>query len=178
MWYKGEFLFCKPTDGRATSLEVFNITNHFLEENKIKWVECTELCIDGVQSISEWNAGLQILGEINCLILSGHTVCFTERHLHQEISEDLQTIFQAIIRVVNRDKNSPLRRKLFAKLCDVMEAEHKAFLCYYTKVFHRVFELKEDSHFCDSNNSDYKNLFYYDFIQKLVYLVDISDNAK
>jgi hypothetical protein len=39
--YKGEFLFCKPTDGRATSLEVLDIINGFLEENQInseKWI--------------------------------------------------------------------------------------------------------------------------------------------
>jgi hypothetical protein len=28
-------LFCRPIDGRATSLEAFNIIKHFLEENEI-----------------------------------------------------------------------------------------------------------------------------------------------
>jgi hypothetical protein len=34
---KEDFLFCKPTDVRTVSLEVFSIINHFLEENEINW---------------------------------------------------------------------------------------------------------------------------------------------
>jgi len=45
-------LFCKPSDGRAMSLEVFNIIKHFLEENEINWENWIVLCSDGVQSLS------------------------------------------------------------------------------------------------------------------------------
>jgi hypothetical protein len=31
------FLFCKLAEGRATSLEVFNIINHVLEGNETNW---------------------------------------------------------------------------------------------------------------------------------------------
>jgi len=51
------FLFFKPTEGRDTSLEVFDIINHFLEVNET----CTGLCTDGVQSMSGRNAELQAL---------------------------------------------------------------------------------------------------------------------
>jgi hypothetical protein len=44
------------------------------------------------------------------------------------MSEKVDTAFQAIIRVVNYVKNSPLRGKPFGKLCDDMEAEHTALL--------------------------------------------------
>jgi hypothetical protein len=43
------------------------------------------------------------------------------------MSEELQTVFQAVI--VNRVSNSLLRRRLFAKLNDDVEAEHTALLC-------------------------------------------------
>jgi len=39
------------------------------------------------------------------------------------MSEELQTIFQVIIRAVCCVGSSPLRGRLFAKLCDDMEAE-------------------------------------------------------
>jgi len=81
--------------------------------------------------------------------------------------------------------NSPLRGRLFAKLCDIMEAEHTALLCYCetrwlsrVKVIHRVFELKEEINILlsDSNNNYDANLCYNgDFIQKLAYLVDIFE---
>jgi hypothetical protein len=39
--------FYKPVDGRTTSSEIFNIINHFLEENEINWENCIGLCTDG-----------------------------------------------------------------------------------------------------------------------------------
>jgi hypothetical protein len=46
----------------------------------------------------------------------------------RNIIEELQTVFQAVIRVVNYIKNSPLSGKVFVKLCDDMAAEHTALL--------------------------------------------------
>jgi hypothetical protein len=54
-----DLLFCKPTDGTATLLEVFNIMNRFQEENEINWERCIGLCTDGVQSMSGQNAGIR-----------------------------------------------------------------------------------------------------------------------
>jgi hypothetical protein len=36
-YIKKDFLFYKPIDGKAMSLEVFNVINHFLEKNEINW---------------------------------------------------------------------------------------------------------------------------------------------
>jgi hypothetical protein len=55
---KRDLLFCKATDGTATSLKVFNIINHYLEENNINWENCTRLCTYGAQSMSGRNGGL------------------------------------------------------------------------------------------------------------------------
>jgi hypothetical protein len=67
------------------------------------------------------------------------------------MSEELQTVFQAVIGAVNCVKDSPLRERHFAKLCDDMEAERTALLyccetCWLSraKVLYRVFELKEE----------------------------------
>jgi hypothetical protein len=67
------------------------------------------------------------------------------------MTEEVQTIFQAVIKVGNCVKNSPLRGRFFAKLCDDMDPEHKAPLCYCeirwlsrAKVLHTAFELKEE----------------------------------
>jgi len=43
---KENFLFCEPIDGRTVSQEVFNIINHFLEENEINWENLIGLCSD------------------------------------------------------------------------------------------------------------------------------------
>jgi hypothetical protein len=51
---KKVILFCKSVDGRATSLEVFSIINHFLEENEINWENCIGLCTDGESPVIVW----------------------------------------------------------------------------------------------------------------------------
>jgi len=64
------------------------------------------------------------------------------------LTEEIQTAFQAVIRVVNYVKNSPVRGRSFATLCDDMEAEQTVllyrceadWLCR-DKVTHREFEL-------------------------------------
>jgi hypothetical protein len=62
------------------------------------------------------------------------------------MSEELQTVLQGVIRVVNYVKNSPLRGSLFAKLCNNMEEKHMVHPYYCETCWlspHRVFELKE-----------------------------------
>jgi hypothetical protein len=75
--YVLENMFCKPTDGRATSLEVFYIINHCLEENEINWEKYSVLCVDGAHSIPGENAGRR-----KPPVLSGHIACFIDTHLH------------------------------------------------------------------------------------------------
>jgi len=101
------------------------------------------------------------------------------------MSKEPQTVFQAVFRVIHCVKNGPLRGRLFAKLCDDMEAEHTVFLyhcetCWlsHVKLLHRVFELKEgtDTFLSDSNYNNDANLLYNEyFIQKLDYFVDSSE---
>jgi len=45
-------VFCKPADGTVTSLKVFNVMTHFLEESEIKWENCTGFYTDRTKSIS------------------------------------------------------------------------------------------------------------------------------
>jgi hypothetical protein len=67
----------------------------------------------------------------------------------RNMGEELQTLFQVVIRFVNYVKNCPLGR-FFAKLRDDVEAEHLALLYYCetlwlspAKMIHRVLEIEE-----------------------------------
>jgi hypothetical protein len=115
------------------------------------------------------NAGLQALVKKK----APHIIWIHSLHHRQALAsinmnEELQTVFKVVVRVVNYVRNSPLRRRLFAKLCDNVEINHMAlFYCCETwlscaKVLHRVFELKEKITILlsDSNNSDDANSFY------------------
>jgi hypothetical protein len=64
-----------------------------------------------------------------------------EALMSKNMSEELQSILQAVFRDVNYAKNSPLEERLFEKLCDDMEAEHAALLycCVHSWLFVPVF---------------------------------------
>jgi len=54
-------LFGKYVDGRATIFEVFNIIGPFLEENEMKWENCSRpaltdpsQCLDEMQDFRLW----------------------------------------------------------------------------------------------------------------------------
>jgi hypothetical protein len=112
------------------------------------------------------------------------THCLLHRQglIYRKLGEEIQAVFQAVYIV----KNSPLRRKPFAKLCNYMEAAHTALLCYCeacrlcrAKLESRLLKLKgEVSGFLnDSNKNDDSNLNYIDDgIQNLVSLLDIFEN--
>jgi hypothetical protein len=86
-----------------------------------------------------------------------HCTLYRQALASRNMSEELQTVFQAVITFINYVKNGPLRGRLYAKLCDDMEAEYTALLYYCgtrwlfcAKVLHSVLELKEkNSHFSE-----------------------------
>jgi hypothetical protein len=66
------------------------------------------------------------------------------------VSEEQQTVFEAVSRFVNYIRKSSLRGRLSAKLCDAMEAEYMALLHHCetrwlsrAEVLYRIFEMKK-----------------------------------
>jgi hypothetical protein len=104
----------------------------------------------------------------------------------RNMSEELRTIFEAVVGVVNYVKNSPLRGRLFANLCDGMEAEHTVLLYYcetrwlsLAKVLHRMFSTEKKTIFSGSNNNvDAYMCYSDDFIQKLACLIDVFEKLR
>ena len=45
-----DFLFCKPLEGRTTSVEIFKVLNDFIEQNGILWEKCVGVCSDGARA--------------------------------------------------------------------------------------------------------------------------------
>jgi len=59
-------------------------------------------------------------------IIWPHCVLHRQALSSINMSEELQTVFQTVIRFVNYVKNIPLIGRLFAKLRDDIETEHMA----------------------------------------------------
>jgi hypothetical protein len=77
------------------------------------------------------------------------------------MSMELQTVFHAIIRVVNYIKNSPLRGRHFAKLCD--GASFEAFMAVVNQV--EVFSVasqprRHQPELCNNTDAEHMVLLY------------------
>ncbi|XP_076284998.1 zinc finger BED domain-containing protein 5-like [Lasioglossum baleicum] len=133
--------------------------------------------------MSGHQAGLQALVEkkaphaiwTHCML---HRAAFVSRHM----SEELNNIFTKVMKIINYIKNSPLRARLFAKLCVDMGANYTSLLYYYevrwlsrAKVIQRVLQFKEEiATFLEENHHEEAHLWTNDnVIVKLAYLVEI-----
>ncbi|XP_026481385.1 zinc finger BED domain-containing protein 5-like [Ctenocephalides felis] len=178
-----ELLFCKAIEGKATASEIFNIIDNFFIEKGILWENCVGLCTDGAPSMAGKNAGLQALvRKVAPRAVWTHCMIYRQSLVARNMGEELLEVFEIIIKVVNFIKNSPLRERLFGKLCDDMGSEYKALLYYCearwlsrAKVLQRVFELKKEiAIFLADNKRDEADIFYdTKFLAKFAYLVDI-----
>jgi zinc finger BED domain-containing protein 5/7/8/9 len=182
---KEDFLFCKIIQGNTTSSELFSIINQFFEENNIKWEMCVGLCTDGARSMSGKYNGLQaLIKEVASQTIWTHCMLHRQSLVSKHSSEELDEVFQVIIRVINFIKGSSLRARLFTKLCEDMEAEYTSLLYYCevrwlsrAKTLKRVFDLREEIFaFLRDHNRDESIIFSErNFILKLSYMVDIFD---
>ena len=53
-----DFLFCKPLEGRTTSVEIFKVLNDFIEQNGISWEKCVGVCSDGARAMKGRHSGV------------------------------------------------------------------------------------------------------------------------
>ena len=53
-----DFLFCKPLKGRTTSVEIFKVLNHFIDQNGISWEKSVGVCSDGARTMTGRHGGV------------------------------------------------------------------------------------------------------------------------
>lgn len=102
--------------------------------------------------MSGHKAGLQALVKKKAPeVIWTHCMLHRAALVSKNMSEELNNIFKKVTKVINYIKNSPLKVRLFAKLCENMEANYTSLLYYCevrwlsrAKVIQRVFELKEE----------------------------------
>ena len=178
-----DILFRKPIPEKATANEIFNIIDVFFNENDIMWSNCVGLCTDGARSMSGYKASLQALVKKKTPdVLWTHCMLHRAALVSKNICEELNNVFTNVTKVINYIKNSPLKVRLFAKLCEDMGANYSSLLYYCevrwlsrAKVIQRVLQLKDEiAIFLDENHNEDSNMFRDDnFIVKLTYLVEI-----
>ena len=120
-----DILLCKPIPNKAISNEIFNIMDRFFDQNDKMWKNCIRLCTDGARSMSGYNAGLQALVKKKTPdVLWTHCMLHRAALVSKNISEELNNVFTKVTKVINCMKNSPLKARLFSKLCKDMGANY------------------------------------------------------
>ncbi|XP_029657427.1 SCAN domain-containing protein 3-like [Octopus sinensis] len=117
-------------------------------QNNIEWINCVGLCTDGAQSMSGNKSGLQALVKNRAPeIIWTHCMLHRSALVSKNMSPELNDIFAQITKVINYIKHSPLRAKLFAKLCEDMDSKYTSLLYYYlaANLQLEIIDLKYDS---------------------------------
>ena len=58
MYVIEDFLFCKPLEGRTTSVEIFKVLNDVIDQNGISWEKCVGVCSDGARAMTGRHGGV------------------------------------------------------------------------------------------------------------------------
>lgn len=89
-----------------------------------------------------------------------------EALVSKNMSEVLNNVLTKVKKIINYVKNSPLKVRLFTKLCEDMVANYTTLLYYCevcwlsrAKAIQRMLELKEETAiFLDENQNDNENI--------------------
>ena len=109
-----DLLFCKPIITKCTAHKLFAILNNFFLENNLEWKYCVDLCTDGARAMSGRFDGLRTLVQ-GVAINAKWTHCFIHREAlaSQQLSGDLNRVFEVVVKTVNFIKARPLEARFF-----------------------------------------------------------------
>ena len=144
-----EMLFSHEMEGRTTGECIFNVINSFFYENGLQWEKCCSICTDGAASMTGRYSGfLAHAKDKNAKICATHCIIHREHLAAKTLSEELHSVLNDVVKIVNFIKGRALNARLFRLLCQEMGADHEHLL-YHSgvrwlsrgKVLSRVFEL-------------------------------------
>lgn len=122
----------------------------------------------------------------NSSVITTHCFLHREALVTKTIGNDLKSVLEKVVKMVNFIKSQPLKTRLFAKLCEEVEAKHVNLLLHTEvrwlsrgKVLSRVYELKEEmlTFFTLEQQEEFCDLLADDtWSAKLSYLVDVFEH--
>ena len=127
--FKEEFLFSAALPQRTTALEISKTIIDYIENNRLDIKNCVGICSDGAATmIGEKSGVIRQIKDFASECVSTH--CFLRRKslATEKLSSNLNNVLCEVVKIVNHIKGSPLNSRLFAVLCDDMQANHKQLL--------------------------------------------------
>ena len=178
------FCFCKELPETTKGQDVFNILSSYFDSCGLSWIRCVGICTDGAPSMVGSIKGFATLVKAkNPAVITTHCFIHREVLVSKTLDEGLKQVLDVTVNMVNFIKQRPLQSRMFAKLCENMQKEHKTLLLHTEvrwlsrgKVLSRVFELRDQLliFFKDTNKDEFCSYLEDEtWVLKLAYLVDI-----
>ena len=121
-------LLCEPIS-RSTSEEIFNTVHSYIRTKGLDWHKCIGICTDEARAICSRNSSV-VTGIRERNLNASWTHCNLHRaaSVSKHISDDFKNVLKTSVKIVNFIKSIPLQSRLFEKLCEEMESNHKTLL--------------------------------------------------
>ncbi|KRZ65670.1 SCAN domain-containing protein 3 [Trichinella papuae] len=146
-----ELLFSEPLKTTTKGADVFQAVSQFFEVNGLMWEKLVGVCTDGAPAMLGSRSGfVKMVKSKNPSIFAMHCVIHRQALVAKTLPDDLREDLNFAVEVVNYVKSSALNTRLFAALCESLNADHMVLL-YHTEVrwlskgnmLGRIYELRE-----------------------------------
>ncbi|XP_064113862.1 protein FAM200A-like [Macrobrachium nipponense] len=119
-----QFFCCKELKETTTGKDIFSTLSEYLKSVGLSWQSCVGICTDGAPAmIGSIKGFVSLVKKENSSVI---TRCFLHREVlvAETISNDLKSVLGKVVKMVNFMKSRLLKSRLFAKLCEELEAKH------------------------------------------------------
>ncbi|KRZ48450.1 Protein ZBED8 [Trichinella nativa] len=129
-----ELLFSEPLKTTTNGADVFQAVSQFFEVYSLMWEKLVGVCTDGAPAMLGSRSGfVKMVKSKNPSIFAMHCVIYRQALVAKTLPDDLRDDLNFAVEVVNYVKSSALNARLFAALCESLNADHMALL-YHTEV--------------------------------------------
>ena len=129
-----EFLFCRALETTTRGEDIFALVDSFMKEEGLEWNNWSRICTDGAPAMLGSRKGFTArVKEIYPNVMTSHCFVHQENLASHRLSTELGNVMQDVIHIVNFIKSKSLNSRLFGKLCEYLNAEHK-HLIYFSNV--------------------------------------------
>jgi hypothetical protein len=150
--FQEKLMFCLPLSERCTGSDIFKAVNDYFTAEDISWANCVGICADGAANLTGHKKGFQAeVQKISPHVNFIHCIIHREALASRGFQPKLHSVLQEAMRVVNFVKARPLNFRIFAVLCEEIQADPKSLLLHSEvrwlsrgKVLKRLVELNEE----------------------------------
>lgn len=168
----------------TTSEHIFETINSYFEKICIPLNKCIGICTDGAAAMVGIHNGVvrRIQQIAHKDIIKTHCMLHREQLAAKDMNEDLHSVLNQCVKIVNQIRNSAVKTRIFSLMCEEMGSEHKNLLLYSHirwlsrgKVLKRFFDLRVEIEIFlnDQKSSLTENFKNNRWIAKIAYLADI-----